>query len=212
MNERFDKIPAAEKDSILQAAFTEFADKGYRRASTNKIVENANIPKGTLFYYFGSKKNLFLYLLDAAVDNYVVFVNEDKTEVPGELFERLLYREQIKLRFAVENPLLFRFFSKVFLDIPEEIKTDLVSRFQKYNTASADNLLEGIDKSRFREEVDIEEAVQMIHMLLQGIFAHYSPHLKAAQADEFEGLIREISAECRRYFGMVQSGIYHQLK
>ena len=208
MSERFEKIPAAEKESILQAVLSEFADKGYRRASTNAIVENAGIPKGTLFYYFGSKKNLFLYLLDGAVEKYVAFVNEDKAVAPDELFERLLFRERIKLRFAAENPLLFRFFSKVFLDIPEEIKTDLANRFSKYSAASADNLTAGIDHSRFRDGVDEKEAVQMIHVLLEGIFARYSPRLKAAKADEFEGLIREISDECRRYFKMIQSGIY----
>lgn len=208
MSERFKKIPVSEQESILQAAMEEFAKNGYRRASTNAIVKAASIPKGTLFYYFGNKKNLFLFLLDGAVADYVVFVNAEKSDPPNELFERMLHREQVKLRFAAAYPLIFRFFSKVFLDIPEEILEELGSRFREYSTASADDLTVGLDLSHFREGVDVQDAIKMIHVLLEGIFARFAPRLKAAAPDEFDALIQEISAECQRYFNMIQKGIY----
>lgn len=208
MNERFEKIPAAEQQQILQAAFEEFADKGYRQASTNLIVKTAGIPKGTLFYFFGSKKNLFLYLIDIAIDNYVSFVNDDKSVIPNELFERLMHREQVKLRFAAAYPLQFRFFSKVFLDIPDAIKEEMTDRFKAYSAASAEDLSAGIDHSRFRDGIDEAQAIQMIHLLLEGIFARYAPLMKAAKGGEFDALIKKISAECRRYFEMIKSGIY----
>ena len=209
MSETFGKIPADEQERILHAALEEFAQNGYRRASTNAIVKAAGIPKGTLFYFFGSKKKLFFYLLDDAIRKYVAFVQKERGELPRELFERLLAREQIKLRFAAAYPLLFRFFSKVFLDIPEEVKEEMESRFREYSQASAQDLMEGLDLSRFREGVDVGQAVDLVHVLLEGIFARYSPRLREAEADELNDLIAEISAECRRYFEMVQEGIYN---
>ena len=208
MSERFEKIPSSEQERILQAALEEFAKNGYRRASTNAIVKAAGIPKGTLFYYFGSKKNLFLYLVDGAVADYVSFVRAEKSEPPIELFERLLHREQVKLHFASSHPIIFRFFSKVFLDIPEEISEGLGSRFKEYRAASADDLTVGLDLTRFQEGVNVQDAIKMIHMLLEGIFTCYSPRLREAAPDEFDALIHEISVECRRYFNMIQKGIY----
>jgi len=208
MSERFEKIPPEEQARIRQAALQEFAENGYRRTSTNAIVETAGIPKGTLFYYFGSKKALFLYLLDGAVRDYVAYVNAEKGELPADLFERLLQRHQVKLRFAAAHPLLFRFFSKAFLDIPDEIRKELGRRFREYSAASADDLSEGLDRSRFREDIDVGEAISMIHTLLEGVFTHHAPRLKDAAPDEMDGLIEEISAECRGYFDMLRWGIY----
>lgn len=208
MSERFKKIPVAEQARILQAAMEEFANNGYRRASTNTIVEAAGIPKGTLFYYFGSKKNLFFYVLDNAIVDFGSFIQAEKGEPPDELFERLLHREQVKLRFAAAHPLTFRFFSKVFLDIPADILEELGGRFKEYSAASADDLTVGLDRTPFREGVDVEDAINMIHVLLEGIFARYSPRLKSAASEAFDTLIQEISAECQRYFNMIKKGIY----
>ena len=47
------------KDRILEAALIEFADKGYKKASTNTIVREAGVSKGLLFHYYKSKKDLY---------------------------------------------------------------------------------------------------------------------------------------------------------
>ncbi len=208
MSGRFEKIPPSEQQCILQAAMQEFAEKGYRQASTNAIVKAAGIPKGTLFYFFGSKKELFFYLLDGAIADYVAFVNAEKGELPVDLFERLLHRQQVKLQFAAAHPLIFHFFSRVFLDIPEEIQQEMTSRFRDYSAASAVDLEDGLDRNLFREGVDIKTAIQMVHVLLEGVFSRYAPQLRKADPDQLQGLIDQISDECRRYFDMARKGIY----
>lgn len=52
---------------IINAAMKEFVKSGYDKASTNKIVKEANISKGSLFNYFHSKKELYLYLIEYGV-------------------------------------------------------------------------------------------------------------------------------------------------
>lgn len=208
MSQRLEKIPIKKQEHILQAALSEFADKGYKRASTNAIVKQADIPKGTLFYYFGSKKKLFFYILDRAIEEYVSYVKVTTQETPTDLFERLLYRAEIKLRFAREQPLLFRFFSKVFLDIPDEIQLEVMQRFSTYTEASAQDLTEGLDRSRFKEDVDVQEAINLIHLLLEGLLSRYAQQLARTQAGDLDLLIQKILIECRVYFQMVRSGIY----
>jgi TetR/AcrR family transcriptional regulator len=208
MNTRFEKIAETDQKRILQAAMQEFAGQGYRHASTNSIVKAACIPKGTLFYFFGSKKELFFYLLDGAIKDYIDFVHAEKGELPVDLFDRLLYREQVKLRFAAAQPLIFRFFSRVFLDIPEEIRTQMTSRFKDYSAASAEDLEVGLDQYLFREGVDVKMAIRMIHVLLEGVFSRYTPQLRRADPNQLQKLIEEISDECRQYFELIRKGIY----
>ena len=40
----------ARKSRILEAALVEFADKGYKKASTNTIVRETGVSKGLLFH------------------------------------------------------------------------------------------------------------------------------------------------------------------
>ncbi|GAB2497270.1 hypothetical protein GCM10008929_17930 [Alkalibacterium psychrotolerans] len=66
MDEAFLSLDKEKQDRILDAAFQEFAEKGYEQASTNQIAKAAGIGKGTLFYYFKNKQNLFYDLIDVA--------------------------------------------------------------------------------------------------------------------------------------------------
>jgi TetR/AcrR family transcriptional regulator len=208
MIENFLKIPKAEQQLILKVALQEFAGKGYLRASTNVIVRKAGIPKGTLFYYFGSKKAMYLYVLDWAVNRFIEVSQISSSVQPGELFENLLYRSSVKLQFIREEPMLYRFFYRAFLEIPEELKEDMNSRVAAYSKASKNNVLENIDRSLFRENVDIEAAIRMIHLLLDGLLNHYTPLLNQMGPDEGLKMLDNFEAECHTYFDMIKKGIY----
>ena len=66
--EKFMKLDPQKRKTILDAALQEFADYGYEYASTNRIVEKAKISKGSLFYYFKSKKELYYYLINYGIE------------------------------------------------------------------------------------------------------------------------------------------------
>ena len=59
--ESFEKLPIEKQESIINAGLSEFSSKTYTEASTDLIVATCDISKGLLFYYFGSKRNFYLY-------------------------------------------------------------------------------------------------------------------------------------------------------
>lgn len=59
---RFAKLPAHQQESIVQAALSEFAAHGFHDASLNRVIEAAGISKGSLYYYFDGKEDLFAYV------------------------------------------------------------------------------------------------------------------------------------------------------
>ncbi len=65
--ERLRHLPEEKKVQIMNAAFEVFGNNEYKRASTDLIAARAGISKGLLFYYFKSKKELYLYLLSYAI-------------------------------------------------------------------------------------------------------------------------------------------------
>ncbi|MEM9453594.1 MAG: TetR/AcrR family transcriptional regulator [Myxococcota bacterium] len=57
---RFDRLDAEKRDVILDAAEAEFAAHGFTRASYNRIIEQAGVSKGAMYYYFDDKADLYL--------------------------------------------------------------------------------------------------------------------------------------------------------
>jgi len=57
-----------KEKAILKAALEVFADKGFDRATMDEIAVKARVAKGTLFYRYKSKEDLFLNLIQGALD------------------------------------------------------------------------------------------------------------------------------------------------
>lgn len=54
--------PAETRDRVLAAARKLFAQHGYLNTSTQEIAAEAGVAEGSIFYHFGSKKNLLAAL------------------------------------------------------------------------------------------------------------------------------------------------------
>lgn len=64
---RFAKLPAHQQQAIVQAALDEFAAHGFHDASLNRVIEAAGISKGSLYYYFDGKEDLFAYVAETGL-------------------------------------------------------------------------------------------------------------------------------------------------
>ena len=60
---RFERLPAEERARPLDVAASEFARHGYEEASLNRILKEAGMSKGALYYYFTDKDDLFATVL-----------------------------------------------------------------------------------------------------------------------------------------------------
>ncbi len=53
---------------IFQAAIDVFSEKGFDKATMDDIAARANVAKGTIYYHFKSKEELFLFLVEEGVE------------------------------------------------------------------------------------------------------------------------------------------------
>ncbi len=60
----FDRIDPERRETILRAALSEFASKGYSATGINELARKAGISIGSLYSYFASKEDLFLAIVD----------------------------------------------------------------------------------------------------------------------------------------------------
>lgn len=57
---RYESIDESLKKRILDVSKQEFSTHGYEQASYNKIIQNIGISKGSMYYYFENKEDLFI--------------------------------------------------------------------------------------------------------------------------------------------------------
>lgn len=59
----FFNLPAPKREKLLRAAVAEFARKPFADASINRIIQDAEIPRGSFYQYFTDKSDLFRFIL-----------------------------------------------------------------------------------------------------------------------------------------------------
>jgi AcrR family transcriptional regulator len=65
---RFARLPLQQQQAILQAALEEFAAHGFHDASLNRVIEAAGISKGSMYYYFDGKEDLYAYVAQTELE------------------------------------------------------------------------------------------------------------------------------------------------
>lgn len=61
--------PARTRERILEAALSEFSDKGYSGARIDEIARRAAANKRMIYHYFGNKEDLFRAVLERTYDD-----------------------------------------------------------------------------------------------------------------------------------------------
>ena len=52
----------------MRAARDEFAGRGFHEASLNRVIEAAGISKGSMYYYFDGKEDLYVYIVQTDLE------------------------------------------------------------------------------------------------------------------------------------------------
>ena len=208
MIDRFEILPEEKKKRILDAAIEEFAINGYDKASTNSIVKKADISKGILFHYFGSKKNLFLYIFDYCMNNLIDKYYSVKEIQPKDIFERIMWNSIRKIKINQEEPLMNRLVFSAISNMPESLKQELTERYNTYYAKEMPRFFEDIDTSKFRKDIDKQKAIELIMMCMDGISNKYLQKYKKVSVDEVFNDVEKIMDECNEYMEVLKFGIY----
>lgn len=166
--EKFKGLDDEKQQKILDAALQEFAEHGYERASTNRIVKAAGIGKGMLFYYFKSKQELYEFLAEYSLDFMAekYFGRVDIRE--PDFIERLKQTAQVKLAAQAENKNVFNFLGSFMLSADFELPPHIQDKYEKMQAMGNAMLYEGIDVALIRNDVDVEKAFKLIRWSIEG--------------------------------------------
>lgn len=178
----FNKLKSEKKKLIINVAIKEFVQNGFDKASTNEIVKEAKISKGSLFNYFHSKKDLYVYVIKYSTqiinDLYEQF---DFNET--DLFKRIENIGLQKLQTQREYPHIFDFLASSIQEESTEVSDIIKQEIDPIYDQGAEKVYQNIDYSMFREGIDIEKAIEILNWTMFG-FGEKS----VQQINSFEGM------------------------
>ena len=206
--EVFEKLPEEKKEKILKACMEVFAEKGYEGASTNEIVQKAGISKGILFHYFGNKKNLFLYILDRTLERAVDEINSKLEPLPSDIFERISVTGMIKMKMAIEQPLLYKLLFVTFVNTPDSLKVAAQERLKKLTDIALPMIYNGLDFSKIRKGVDPLKAIEVVVLFMEGLQAKSMEAFRNATAEESLLFMDKLKSDTMEYMEILKKGIY----
>lgn len=163
----FKKLNEEKKNMIINAALKEFVQNGFDKASTNEIVKEAQISKGSLFNYFYSKKDLYIFLVDysaEAIDG--LYEEMDLTET--DLFERIENIGLQKLHIHKGYPRVFDFLAAAMQEESVEVKDLIKDKVDSIYERGTELIYKDIDYSKFRDGLDVEKAIEIFNWTMFG--------------------------------------------
>ncbi len=159
--------PNTTRASILQAALELFAEKGFHETSMASVAERAGVGKGTLYWHFSSKDEMFRTVLTERGDIFNSEVEKLMENVQqGEMKPDRALREfiRIKMVLIVENKDLSQIFLNNMHYTDREIKMKLLQMNKKMIGSVKEIITLGIEQGLFNPGPAREIAIALIGM------------------------------------------------
>lgn len=182
------------KDELVNVALEQFSTKGYVKASINDILEEAKVSKGTFYYHFENKEDLYMYLIGILIEKKKKYLSE---VVPKEaysdkdIFSLLKLLTKVGLKFAQDNPIIYKFSERFMMERGSDIYNKALSKYNFQDNAYFEQLIKNaILRGEFRADIPEKFITGIISYLFTHIVEILSPLDLVEYDDGFEYFIK----------------------
>jgi len=166
-------VAEARRMQIIQAARACFARKGYHRTTMDDIVRESGLSKGSIYWYFESKKALFMAMLDAWLEQ----VDRSLSELVGASLptaEKLRQVAQVLVTIANSSremvPILLDFWAETSHD--PQITQRLAQVYAEYRCLLRRIVQEGIASGELRP-LDVDQVATILCGIYNGLMLQW---------------------------------------
>ena len=110
----FYNLPQAKKDMILVAAKKEFSRVPFNEISINKIIQDADIPRGSFYMYFEDKKDLAYWLFNEYSLKMTDVFNESLKNSNGDIFALFIALYDSTFKYGSNSNYDLKLFKNLF--------------------------------------------------------------------------------------------------
>ncbi|AWK52525.1 TetR/AcrR family transcriptional regulator [Clostridium beijerinckii] len=200
--DKFSNLPKEKQNTIIDAALKTFGTNGYKKTSISDIAAAAGISKAMVFHYFGTKKALYLYLINLCGTIMINEVNEKFDNNVTDFFDRIKMSSNIEISAMKRHAAIPSFLASAYFENDEEVKEDLKDIFAGSEDFRNKIAFDGMDTSMFKEGVDLRLLMKMLLWMAEG----YTKEMSNKEEINFDNMLDEFN----RCLDMLKSNFYRE--
>lgn len=181
--DKFLALPTEKQNKIVDAALAAFGANGYRKASISDIAGAAGISKAMVFHYFGTKKDLYLYLIKLCAETLVSEIRAKYDETVTDFFDRILDVAEIEIAVMKKHPGMLSFIASAYFEEDPEVREDFKAFNEQGEGFRQKIAFDEVDTSKFKEGIDPKLVMKMLTMCAEGFSR--STNVSVQQIEEF---------------------------
>ena len=160
--DRRGQIPRAAARSV-------FIDKGYLAARVEDVAKRAGLSKGAVYFYFSSKRELFLSLVREEQENTYYFLDEaEKDGRPAQIKLLDLGIRYLDYFAGLKTPPRFFLMMSEMAIRDEEVQEELQATHRRFIDAASRILAQGMAEGTFKSG-DPEAAAILLKAMIDGL-------------------------------------------
>ncbi|MCL2037076.1 MAG: TetR/AcrR family transcriptional regulator [Oscillospiraceae bacterium] len=202
--QKFLSMEAEKRDRIINAAMEEF-NKGYKKATTDEIVKQAGISKGLLFHYFGSKENLYEFIIEYAIDvmvkEYFALINFEQRDFIERMWQMLL----LKIDLSYKYPIMFDFVTTAYKEQKSESLKKLYGN--SFGMVSS-KIFADIDEGLFRDDIDPKMAINVIYWTHLSYSTAQLERINSTSLKDYQKEYDKFLEEIKAYLSLFKKTFY----
>ena len=146
------------KERILAAALDVFGEKGYHQATMAEIAEAACVGKGTLYWHFSSKEDLFSGMTEQLIQKaHLKLRSVLATQQPFPELLQVFIKEFIS--FSDDRRQLTRLFISVPHGLSDELREKMLLWHLQFHEVNTELIRMGIKDGYFSPDLELEKVV-----------------------------------------------------
>lgn len=200
----FFELDRNKQMKIISVGISEFATYGFSNSSTNRIVKQSEISKGSLFKYFQNKEEFFFFILDVVTTDLSENLDRATSNFSQELFQRVIDYATAEFSWYIHNPEKSRLIMIAFSPNDTEIYPKVLARYGKKEQEIYYKLLEDITVDNFRW--DRKMTIDILKWFLKGFNEDFIRNVKMEQHD-FERIKNDYVKSLAAHMDMLKNGL-----
>jgi AcrR family transcriptional regulator len=159
----FLNLPEEKRNTVINAAIDEFAQYGLENGSTNRIVANSGISKGSFYQYFEDKQDVFMYLLTVLErEKMEYFKGKHPPSMNMDTFQYFRWMIKEGMEFNTSNPRLTQAITRVMIGEGMYFGNTFADNRKKTLHGLKVMIDEAIERGEVDPSVDVDLAVMVM--------------------------------------------------
>ena len=185
------KIAPERKKEIIGGLYKCLANTGHEQVSVKDIAEAAGVSRGVIHYYFESKKDIMLAVVDDFIEGHETIFRDGLKPIEDP-WERLRLFISLAVEHTVVDPEASMFFLNMYqmAMTDEDVRAGAVSSYSHFRGVVRKLVEYGISRGEFAK-VDTERFAFLLIGCMEGMWLQVAMNPALFDAAEIESLVYE---------------------